>query len=154
MLTDHGDPAMPTIAAPTRSSTRSKSTARLKRIRAVELLSQGLSYDEIARQVGFSHRGSAHRAVSKALDERAAADIDQLRDLEGSRLDALQAALWDTAMSGDVHATSTILRIIEHRIRLLRLDTGPVDDAPGHRLHALIQPQGRQPKEGNTDVAV
>lgn len=38
--------------------------ARLKRARALELVAQGKAYDQIAGEVGYSHRGSAHRAVS------------------------------------------------------------------------------------------
>src|SRR4051794_18019038 len=95
--------------------------ARLKRARAVELLAQGLSYDEIARQVGFTHRGSAHRAVYKALAEREAEDIDNLRALECARLDAVQAAYWQKAMEGDVRAAALVLRVMDQRTRLLGL---------------------------------
>jgi hypothetical protein len=95
--------------------------ARLKRIRAVELLAEGCSYDEIARRVGFSHRGSAHRAVTKALAEREAQDIDDLRAVECSRLDAVQAAYWEKAMAGDVRAAALVLRVMDQRERLLGL---------------------------------
>lgn len=99
----------------------SVANAKLKRLRAVEPLAKGCSYDEIARQVGFSHRGSAHRAVSRALAEREAEDIDNLRALECARLDALQTAHWPRALDGDVRAAAVVLRIMEQRSRLLGL---------------------------------
>ena len=42
--------------------------------------------------------------------------------MEMARLDALQLALWDDAMAGDVKAAGMVLRIIEQRSRLLGLD--------------------------------
>jgi hypothetical protein len=100
---------------------QSLAQARLKRVRAVELVAQGRSYDEIAHEVGYSHRGSAHRAVSKALAEREVDAVDQLRHTEIDRLDRLQASVWPKAMSGDVGAAHLIVKIIDRRIRLLGL---------------------------------
>ncbi|WP_158604502.1 hypothetical protein [Nocardioides mangrovicus] len=96
--------------------------ARLKRVRAVELLAEGSSYEEIARQVGFTNRGSAHRAVSKALAEREVESIDEFRELELARLDQLQVAVWDDAMNGQIKAIDVVLRIMGKRDRLLGLD--------------------------------
>ena len=111
---------------------RSLAQARIKRARAVELMSEGKSYDQIAREVGFAHRGSAHRADSKALAERTVEAVDDLRQIELDRLDRLQESLWPKAMDGDLQAVITILRITDRRIRLLGLqkDTGVEDDRP------------------------
>lgn len=99
--------------------------ARLKRVRAVELVATGRSYDEIAREVGYSHRGSAHRVVYKALAEREVEAVDDLCQMGLARLDRLQASLWGKAMDGDIPAVNTILRITDQRIRLMGLDTQP-----------------------------
>jgi hypothetical protein len=101
---------------------RSIAQARLKRSRAVELLAEGCDYEEIARQIGYTNRGSAWHAVSKALSERQAENIDHLRALEGDRLNALQAALWGPAMSGDLNAVNAVVRVISCRVRLFGLD--------------------------------
>lgn len=100
---------------------KSRGEARIKRARAVELAVQGKSYGEIAREVGFSHRGSAHRAVSKALAEREVAAVEQLRQIELDRLDRLHAAMWPKAMAGDLTAVQIVLRVIDQRIRLYGL---------------------------------
>lgn len=96
---------------------RSFAQARLKRVRAVELLAQGRNYDDIAQAVGYSNRGSAHRAVSKALAEREIEAVDELRALELDRLDALHAAHWHAALAGDTAATQILLKISAERRR-------------------------------------
>ncbi len=79
-----------------------KALADWRKCRAVELALHGKTYDQIAREVGYANRGTAHRVVRKALADRLVDNIDELREFEAARLDALQAALWDKAMSGDV----------------------------------------------------
>lgn len=127
---------------------RSPAQARIKRSRAVELLATGCSYDEIAQQVGFTNRGSAHRAVSKALTERQAENIDLLRAMEGDRLDRLQSAMWDRAMTGDVRAVHAVSQVISQRIRLFGLD----QYGPGH-FDVTPQVLVVGPAEGNPGEA-
>ena len=100
---------------------RNKALAQWRKARAVELAIDGTSYGAIAAEVGYSHRGTAHKAVHKALTARIAVGIDELRRLELDRLDVLQAALWPKAMAGDTAAGTTVLRIIEQRARVLGL---------------------------------
>lgn len=100
---------------------KSLAEARIKRNLAVKLAAEGRSFDEIAQEVGFTHRGSAHRAVYKALDEHEVENVDHLRDVEGTRLDALLAALWPRIEQGDVKAINVALRITDARLRLFGL---------------------------------
>jgi hypothetical protein len=59
-------------------------------------------------------------------------NVDELRQVELVRLDALQASLWPQAMSGDARAANTILRIIDYRTRLLGLaDQRTTEDLEG-----------------------
>lgn len=101
---------------------RSLAEARIKRARAVELASEGMSYDEIAKAVGYAHRGSAYKAVFKALAEHEADDVDVLRAVEMDRLDVLLKALWARVEEGDLDAINTAVKITQARIRLLGLD--------------------------------
>ena len=101
---------------------RNLAEARIKRARAVELAAEGMSYGEIAQAVGYSHRGSAHRAVFKAITEREVENVDLLRVMEMDRLDVLLRALWPRVEDGDLAAINTAIRITETRIRLLGLD--------------------------------
>jgi hypothetical protein len=104
---------------------RNWALAQWRKARVVELAVAGRPYAAIAAEVGFAHRATAYKTVQRALAERAVAAVDQLRRLELDRLDALQAASWESAMSGDLPAVNTVLRVIEARARLLGLLDGP-----------------------------
>jgi hypothetical protein len=123
-----------------------RAEASIKACRAVELVRQGKSYDAVARAVGFANRGTAHRVVTKALAERLVDGIDELRDIEVARLDALQAALWPKVERGDTRAVNTVVRIIDRRSRLLGLYTQRDIETP---LWGLIVPEAA----GNAGVA-
>ncbi len=67
----------------------------------------------------------AHKHLTTALREiaeRTGERVDELRTLELERLDALLAAQWEAAMSGDVRAADRVLRVSERRSRLLGLE--------------------------------
>lgn len=98
-----------------------KALARARKTRAIELRMRGLTYQQIADEMGYANAGSVYSIIQKAqaaeLGERAA----ERRELEASRLDALQLALWPSAMAGDVEAVRQCTAIILARIRLLGL---------------------------------
>jgi hypothetical protein len=66
--------------------------------------------------------------------------VEQLRDLEVTRLDKLQLALWPAAIAGDVHAASLVTRIIMARCRLLGLEGPGVMGVDGMKPMALVVP--------------
>ena len=99
-----------------------QAVAAVKRAKVVEAVAQGATYEDAARVAGYASRSGAYKAFWKALDHREADAVEDHRALELARLDALQVALWDDALSGDVKAVNAVLRIIEQRSRLLGLD--------------------------------
>ena len=84
---------------------------------------------QVADQLGYTSRGTAYNVVAKALREQTAEAVADLRDLENARLDALQHALWDAAMTGDVRSATVILKIVQARVHLNGLE--PVGDGFG-----------------------
>src|SRR4051794_10326422 len=77
------DPRRVTVAAeePThvpraRPRCRNRPLAAWRRARAVELATLGLTYDVIAREVGYTNRGTAYRVVREALARRTAEAVD------------------------------------------------------------------------------
>ncbi len=100
----------------------SRAVAAVKRAKVVEAVAAGATYQEAAQQAGYATRSGAYKGFWKAVDERQADAVDQHRMLEVQRLDALQLAVWDKAMAGDIKALNAVLRIIEQRSRLLGLD--------------------------------
>ena len=112
--------------------------------KALELRKDGLTYTQIAERLGMS-RSTAHKYVTRGLHRTRQEPADELRRLEAERLNQL----WAEAMavlrrrhvvvqSGKVvkdddgqpipddgpvlQATTTLLRVMERRARLLGLD--------------------------------
>jgi hypothetical protein len=114
----------PTPPLPSRAGgkCRNRPLAAWRRARAVELATLGLSYEAIARQVGYTSRGTAHRVIHQALQERTSAAVAVLRQQELDRLNALQHALWSKAMAGDIGAVLAVEKLVMSRCRLLGLD--------------------------------
>lgn len=96
---------------------------RAKAIEAVQLRRSGLPYREISEQLGYwADESGARHAVARLLDRREAESVDELRAVEGERLDALQAAHWQAALRGDIDATKVVLQVIDRRAKLFGLN--------------------------------
>lgn len=112
-----------------------------RRLFVLELRRGGVTYHQIARRVR-AHYGPAvpssydarhackdvHRMLRQLQTETAEA-AEVVRRLELERLDELQLAVWPQARAGDLQAIACVLRIMEKRSRLLRLDA-PMQVAP------------------------
>ena len=61
--------------------------------------------------------------MQEALKAQHVRLIDEVRELEDSRLDALQAAVWTDAIAGDPRAVQLVLKIMDQRAKLLGLHT-------------------------------
>ena len=108
----------------------------------MELRTAGLTYDQIARELGYANRGTVYHVVSQALNAHTVEAVGELRSQEVERLDSLQLAVWRKAMDGDVPSAIAAVRCIMARCRLLGLD-GPgllrVEDV---RPRTLVVPPG------------
>ena len=109
---------------------RNRALSAARRARAVELRTQGLTYEQIAVRLGYANRGTVYRLVSEALKAQTVEAVGEHRSLEVERLDMLQVAVWRKAMEGDVSSAAAAARIIMARCRLLGLEgQGQVDEA-------------------------
>jgi hypothetical protein len=124
-------------------------TASERHAEAVRLRSEGHTYDEIARQLGYRDKATAYNAVQRTLTRAVREPADEVRQIELVRLDSL----WMHAMkvlasphvtvsngrvvmvedrAGQAHpvpddapvlqAIDRLLRIMERRAKLLGLD--------------------------------
>ena len=109
---------------------RNRALAAERRSRAVEMALTGSSYQAIADELGYANRGTVYRLVKNALEDREVETIDELRQLEVDRLDALQVAIWDDAVNGDLGAVKAVLRIIHLRAKILGLYSHPDRNCP------------------------
>ena len=96
-----------------------------RQARAVELAIAGWSYDAIARELGYATRSGAWKAVQRALQDRVAHGVDELRELELARLEQLHHAHWAAALHGDHKSATVVLRAMDKRIRLMGLEHEP-----------------------------
>lgn len=96
-------------------------TAHDRQMQALQLRRSGATFQQIAEQLGYAHRSNARKAIQAALDGALSEEADALRALELDRLDRLQLAHWQRATSGDVKATETVLKVMQHRAKLLGL---------------------------------
>lgn len=96
----------------------------------------GCAYDDIAADVGYANRGTAWRVVNEALHGELVEYVQTYRRLELARLDALQAAHWSAATSGDdLKAAELVVKISAQRIKLLGLDRlAPESENPGRTI--------------------
>lgn len=90
--------------------------------RVLELRLAGMTFADIADQVGISDRSDAHKVYKRAMARVLTPAAREIRTVEGERLDRLQAAIWAKAMRGDVKATEQVLGIMRRRARLFGLD--------------------------------
>jgi hypothetical protein len=92
-----------------------------------------MSDQQVADELGYANRGTVYRIVHQALARDTREAVEELQELEGARPDALQVALWDAAMQGDVTAAGEIVRIVATRCRLPGLYGPPSPEgfAPG-----------------------
>ena len=101
---------------------RDKALAAARRVRAVELKTSGYTYAQVADELGYTSRGTAYNIVTKALRDQTAEAVTGLRELENARLDALQVALWDAAMTGEIGAVVAVVKVVQARVHLNGLE--------------------------------
>lgn len=101
---------------------RNRAVAAARQARAVELATRGFTYQAIADELGYASKGTVYRMVHQALAQDRREAVEGLQELEVARLDAVQHALWDKALTGDVAAAHAIIQVIRARCRLLGLD--------------------------------
>jgi transcriptional regulator with XRE-family HTH domain len=86
----------------------------------LRLRQQGWSINTIAQKTGLTPT-AVERAVKKHLSNPQAETTEQLRALEGMRLDRLLRAIWPRAREGDLKACDRVLRIMAMRAQLFGL---------------------------------
>lgn len=119
-------------------------TIQDKAYQAYQLHLGGESWIEVASRLGYESAKTAEVTARKYV-QRAAMGMDMAKreevlNTEMDRLDALQAAVWPTAMLGDTKAVDSVLKIMGHRAKLLGLDL--VLAAGGTVNHNTVVVQG------------
>ena len=116
-----------------------------RKLQALELRKAGATYRAIAEQLGYRSVSGAYKAVATALKDTLREPAGELRELEATRLDAAQLALWRRVTNGDEKAIDRLLAIIKRRMELFGLaapkrkelsgpDGGPIETQSLHGI--------------------
>lgn len=111
---------------------------RATAIRLLTLRTAGMTYEQIAEEVGYSDRGTARHALMRALDRHEAESVTQLRAIENMRLDSDERVL-RSIISSTSQPVADRLRAIDARTRL---------SARRARMNGLDAPQQLQVTSG------
>lgn len=123
---------MTTTKGKTRTQIRAE--ARTREAKALDLRLLGYPHERIARELGYQHRSAAKKAIDRALAAIPREAAKQLRDIELERLDLAQRSLAEKIVRGHLGAIDRLIRIMDHRAKLLGLyerqaDTGVAEIA-------------------------
>ncbi len=83
---------------------RDRALASARKCRAIQLKLQGLTYQQIADELGYNSRGTEYKIIKTAQASQLTGAVEEHLDIEVSRLNALQAAVWPAAIAGDLRA--------------------------------------------------
>jgi hypothetical protein len=76
-------------------------------IRALEAARRGLTYDQIAQQMGYADRSGAYRAVQRGLRDAFREEADTLVQMEAERLNSLRRLFERIAATKHLMASTT-----------------------------------------------
>ena len=99
----------------------SRLVARYRATRALELVTSGMTYQQVADELGYRSRASAWKACNRTLQRREAAAVEAHREMSLVDLDLLQSRAWSSAMAGDSVAANACIGAITARCRLMGL---------------------------------
>lgn len=88
---------------------------------AIRLRRQGLTYEEVAKAVGYSSAPVAWTAVKRGMTKALREAADDLREFEAQRLDTAMAAIWDDVLTGDRSAIMCLVKLVQERAKLFGL---------------------------------
>lgn len=111
---------------------------------------QRLSYDEIARQCGFSNRGAAHNAVQRELQRNISTNVEEMRREELATLDyltmeCLKRLRDEEYAKAKLFAVDRLIALSERRSKLMGLDMRPDEEIANQpyekRIVLIDEPQ-------------
>ena len=101
--------------------------AKVRAARALELRMEGMKFDDIAAELGFSGRQGAYDAVSRELKAITREPAEEVLRLDLERLDKMWGIHYLNAQAGDAMALSSCMRIMERRAKLLGLEVNKTE---------------------------
>lgn len=120
------------------ASTAQRAETAKRRTQAVALRLAGMELALIQQKLGYASVAAASKDIKRAMEAHLAnqeRSTEMLLTLELARLDRLQAGHWAAATGGSQRSAEVVLKVIDRRIRLLKLDSA---DPSGARARSLL----------------
>jgi hypothetical protein len=91
--------------------------------KAFELRMAGATYEQIGKALGMTSVGAFQIIRRGSIKRRTATNevVEQIRELELERLDAMQRTVWPKALKGDLLALDRVLTLMNTRAKYLGL---------------------------------
>lgn len=105
-----------------RTSEAARVEAANRRARLIQLRNSGMSFDRIQEVLGYESEEGAYKAWRAELAKVPRAAAKEALRLEELRLDQLQLGFYAKAITGNVSAGETVLKIMAARAKLLGLN--------------------------------
>ncbi len=105
---------------------RDRALASARKCRAIQLKLQGLTYQQIADELGYTSRGTVYKIIKTAQATQLTGAVEEHLDIEVSRLNALQAP------------SSVPGHLLGHGLVVVRRGDVPVNP---HRYQQLLVPR-------------
>jgi len=103
------------------NNAKSQPEERARAQRCLEMKLEGHTWMVVADALGYADESGARKATERLLDRTGSELASEYRSLELGRLDALHAAYWTAAVSGDAKAAEIVLKVTAQRVKLLGL---------------------------------
>lgn len=96
--------------------------SKLRAVQATELRCSGLTFPQIAQQLGYKSPQATYAAVKRTLDAAINQAAEEERKVDLLRLEKAIWSIWPKVIIGDIPAGSLLDRHLERRAKLLGLD--------------------------------
>lgn len=128
----------------------------VRQLQALDLRRQGLSYTQIATEMGITRR-RVGMLITEAISRQPFEEIETVRKLELERLDDLWRIAWSKAKAGELPAIDRCIKVMERRAAMIGLDaprrtdihTFDGDAELDSSIRALLEEMAR--KDGDPD---
>lgn len=118
--------------------------------RVLALVLAGMTFDQIAQEVGYATSSGAWRAYKRGLTNTVRPVADEVRAMESARLDRLLLTWWPRALGAGGHdpsprAADMVLKIMARRAALLGLDAPSAAPDHGATVEVIVNWQRPDP---------
>ena len=111
--------------------------AHEKQRKAVALRQAGLTYAQIAKEVGYSHASAAHKAVTSMLRQNMLDSTNEFRQVQFGRLDYMIQKLWARVADGDERAIMSVAQLMAQQDKLMGTEA-PTEHKVTHAGAVLV----------------